>query len=141
MCEWSFSDRSENCSPTHARQHGAKINLVPEVRRGDMGSAASQARAGSFISKLAFHLAEVTASQHHLAVPLSVTDLSKPVKLGAARTLAASLSRCGSDSWLKLWKLGVRSDVGLGLSLCAVPLLQFGPRGRKRLGRSVGARW
>ena len=36
------------------------------------------------------------------------------------------LSRRGSDSWPKLRKLGVRSDVGLGLSLCAVPLLQFG---------------
>ena len=36
------------------------------------------------------------------------------------------LSRHGSDSWPKLRKLGVRSDVGLGLSLCAVPLLQFG---------------
>ena len=99
-----------------------------------MGSAASQARAGSFISKLAFHLAKVTASQHHLAMPLSVTDLSKPVKLGAARTLAASLSRCGSDSWLKLWKLGVRSDMGLGLSLCAVPLLQFGSQRLEEVG-------
>ena len=36
------------------------------------------------------------------------------------------LSRCRLDSWLKLWKLGVHSDMGLGLSLCAVPLLQFG---------------
>ena len=35
------------------------------------------------------------------------------------------VSRCGSDSWPKLWKLGVHSDVGLGLSLCAVLLLQF----------------
>ena len=35
------------------------------------------------------------------------------------------MSKCGSDSWPKLWKLGVRLDVGLGLSLCAVPLLQF----------------
>ena len=39
--------------------------------------------------------------------------------------VAGILSRRGSDSWLKLWKLGVCSDVGLGLSLCAVPLLQF----------------
>ena len=36
------------------------------------------------------------------------------------------MSRCGSDSWPKLRKLGVCSDVGLGLSLCAAPLLQFG---------------
>ena len=35
------------------------------------------------------------------------------------------MSRRGLDSWPKLQKLGVRSDVGLGLSLCAVPLLQF----------------
>ena len=35
------------------------------------------------------------------------------------------MSRRGSDSWPKLRKLGVYSDVGLGLSLCAVPLLQF----------------
>ena len=39
---------------------------------------------------------------------------------------ARELSRRGSDSWPKLKKLRVRSDVGLGLSLCAVPLLQFG---------------
>ena len=36
------------------------------------------------------------------------------------------LSRCRLDPQLKLWNLGVHSDVGLGLSLCAVPLLQFG---------------
>ena len=35
------------------------------------------------------------------------------------------LSRRGSDSWPKLWKLRVHLDVGLGLSLCAVLLLQF----------------
>ena len=44
------------------------------------------------------------------------------------------LSRHGSDSWLKLQKLGVRSDVGLGLSLCAVPLLQFGFQRSEEVG-------
>ena len=44
------------------------------------------------------------------------------------------LSRHGSDSWLKLRKLGVRSNVGLGLSLCAVPLLQFGSQRSEEVG-------
>ena len=48
-----WRDRSENCSLTHARQHGAKINIVPEVGRGDMGCAASRARVGSFLHQRA----------------------------------------------------------------------------------------
>ena len=44
------------------------------------------------------------------------------------------LSRCGLDSWLKLRKLGVRLGVGLGLSLCAVPLLQFGSQRSEEVG-------
>ena len=44
------------------------------------------------------------------------------------------LSRCRSDSWPKLWKLGVRSDMGLCLSLCAVPLLQFGSQRSEEVG-------
>ena len=44
------------------------------------------------------------------------------------------LLRCESDSWPKLRKLGVRSDVGLGLSLCAVPLLQFGSQRSEEVG-------
>ena len=44
------------------------------------------------------------------------------------------LSRCGSDSWPKLWKLGVCLDVGLGLSLCAVPLLQFRSQRSEEVG-------
>ena len=46
----------------------------------------------------------------------------------------SDLSRCGSDSWPKLRKLGVHSDVGLGLSLCAVPLLQFGSQRLEEVG-------
>ena len=45
-----------------------------------------------------------------------------------------SLSRRRSDSWPKLRKLGVRSDVGLGLSLYAVPLLQFGSQRSEEVG-------
>ena len=44
------------------------------------------------------------------------------------------VSRRRLDSWLKLWKLGVHSDVGLGLSLCAVPLLQFGSQRSEEVG-------
>ena len=44
------------------------------------------------------------------------------------------VSRCGSDSWPKLRKLRVRSDMGLGLSLCAVPLLQFGSQRSEEVG-------
>ena len=44
------------------------------------------------------------------------------------------VSRRGSDSWPKLRKLGVRLDVGLGLSLCAVPLLQFGSQRSEEVG-------
>ena len=44
------------------------------------------------------------------------------------------LSRRELDSWPKLWKLGVHSDVGLGLSLCAVPLLQFGSQRSEEVG-------
>ena len=44
------------------------------------------------------------------------------------------MSRRGSDSWPKLRKLGVCLDVGLGLSLCAVPLLQFGSQRSEEVG-------
>ena len=44
------------------------------------------------------------------------------------------MSRHGSDSWPKLWKLGVCSDMGLGLSLCDVPLLQFGSQRSEGVG-------
>ena len=44
------------------------------------------------------------------------------------------LSRHGLDSWPKLRKLGVRLDMGLGLSLCAVPLLQFGSQRSEEVG-------
>ena len=46
----------------------------------------------------------------------------------------AWLSRCRLDSWPKLQKLGVRSDVGLGLSICAVPLLQFRSQRSEEVG-------
>ena len=44
------------------------------------------------------------------------------------------VSRCGLDSWPKLRKLGVRLDVGLGLSLCAVPLFQFRSQRSEEVG-------
>ena len=52
----------------------------------------------------------------------------------SANTRTHDLSRRRSDSWPKLRKLRVHSDVGLGLSLCAVPLLQFGSQRSEEVG-------
>ena len=48
--------------------------------------------------------------------------------------MSGILSKRGSDSWPKLWKLRVCSDVGLGLGLYAVPLLQFGSQRSEEVG-------
>ena len=99
------------CSPDYTRtlifrdlinhwdhQHATRFMSVP---RSPAMPANPEGSSTSSISKPAFHLAEVTASQHHLAGPLSVTDLSEPVKLGQRTGL--SLSRSYSiTAWYNL---------------------------------------
>ena len=89
-----------NTHATHAEPTTpASTHTAP--RRDANAGARDGVRAQWRISKPAFHLAEVTASQHHLAGPLSVTDLSEPVKLGQRTGL--SLSRSYSiTAWYNL---------------------------------------